>query len=40
VTESGFDQIAGDLRLEAFRRNEGGWTQQMKNVESYLAKAA
>jgi uncharacterized protein YndB with AHSA1/START domain len=40
VTESGFDQIPGDLRLEAFRRNEGGWTQQMKNIKSYLAKAA
>jgi uncharacterized protein YndB with AHSA1/START domain len=40
VTESGFDQLPGDLRLEAFRRNEGGWTQQMKNIEAYVAKAA
>lgn len=38
VVESGFDQLPGDLRLEAFRRNEGGWTEQMKNIESYVAK--
>jgi hypothetical protein len=40
ITESGFDQLPGDLRLEAFRRNEGGWTEQMKNIEAYVAKAA
>lgn len=38
VTESGFDQLPADRRLEAFRRNEGGWAEQMKNVEAYLAK--
>jgi len=37
VTESGFDKLPDDRRLEAFRRNEGGWTQQMKNIESYVA---
>jgi uncharacterized protein YndB with AHSA1/START domain len=40
LTESGFDHLPGDLRLEAFRRNEGGWTQQMKNIETYVAQAA
>jgi uncharacterized protein YndB with AHSA1/START domain len=40
ITESGFDQLPGDLRLEAFRRNEGGWTQQIKNIDTYVAKAA
>ena len=40
ITESGFDSIPGDFRLEAFRRNEGGWTEQMKNIERYVAKAA
>jgi uncharacterized protein YndB with AHSA1/START domain len=39
LTESGFDQLPGDLRLEAFRRNEGGWTEQMKNIENYVAKS-
>jgi len=38
LTESGFDQLPADLRLEAFRRNEGGWTEQMKNVENYVSK--
>jgi uncharacterized protein YndB with AHSA1/START domain len=37
LTESGFDQLPGDRRLEAFRRNEGGWTKQMENVENYLS---
>src|SRR5271170_1933457 len=37
VTESGFDKIPADRRLEAFRRNDGGWTEQMKNIESYVA---
>ena len=36
VTESGFDKIPADRRLEAFRRNDGGWTQQMKNIENYV----
>src|SRR5262249_31917290 len=40
LTESGFDRLPGDLRLEAFRRNESGWVEQMKNVEIYVAKAA
>lgn len=37
LTESGFDKIPADRRLEAFRRNERGWTEQMKNIESYVA---
>jgi uncharacterized protein YndB with AHSA1/START domain len=36
LTESGFDKLPGDRRLEAFRRNDGGWTEQMKNVENYV----
>ncbi|HEY1758145.1 MAG TPA: SRPBCC family protein [Bryobacteraceae bacterium] len=36
VTESGFDKIPSDRRLEAIRRNEGGWAQQMTNIESYV----
>ncbi len=37
LTESGFDNLPGDRRLEAFRRNDGGWTEQMKNIENYVA---
>jgi len=40
LTESGFDQLPADFRLEAFRRNEGGWIEQLKNIEAYVAKAA
>jgi uncharacterized protein YndB with AHSA1/START domain len=39
LTESGFEKIPADRRLEAFRRNDGGWTQQMKNIETYVAQA-
>lgn len=38
LTESGFDGIPAGRRLEAFRRNEGGWTEQMKNIERYVEK--
>ncbi len=37
VTESGFDKLPADRRLRAFRDNEGGWAQQMKNIEAYVA---
>ena len=37
VSESGFDQVPADRRAEAFRMNDGGWTEQMKNIESHVA---
>lgn len=37
VTESGFDKIPASRRAEAFMRNEGGWAQQIKNIEHYVA---
>ena len=37
LTESGFDKLPADRRVDAFRRNEGGWTEQMKNIEAYVA---
>lgn len=37
VTESGFEKLPGERRLEAFRRNEGGWAEQVKNIEKYVA---
>jgi uncharacterized protein YndB with AHSA1/START domain len=36
LTESGFEKIPSNRRLEAFRMNDGGWTEQMKNIESYV----
>jgi len=38
VTESGFKKLPGDRQHESFRRNEGGWTEQMKNIENYVAR--
>jgi uncharacterized protein YndB with AHSA1/START domain len=38
LVESGFDKLPADRRAEAFRSNDGGWTEQMKNIEGYLAK--
>ena len=37
LTESGFDKIPPARRAEAFPRNEGGWTEQMKNIERHVA---
>ena len=37
LTESGFDKLPGDRGLEAFRRNDGGWTEQMTNIENDVA---
>ncbi|MGC2467812.1 MAG: SRPBCC family protein, partial [Candidatus Acidiferrum sp.] len=37
LTESGFENLPGDRRLEAFRRNDGGWIEQMKNIEKHVA---
>jgi uncharacterized protein YndB with AHSA1/START domain len=36
LTESGFDKIPAARRFEAFRMNDNGWTQQMKNIETYV----
>jgi len=39
VVESGFGQIPLGRRDEAFRMNEGGWTQQMGNFERHVAQS-
>ncbi len=38
IVESGFDQIPLARRAEAFRMNEGGWAEQVENVQRYVAK--
>jgi uncharacterized protein YndB with AHSA1/START domain len=40
VTESGFDKIPSERRLEAFRRNSAGWAAQMKNIETHIAQGS
>jgi uncharacterized protein YndB with AHSA1/START domain len=36
LTESGFDKIPIGRRAEAYRMNEQGWSEQMKNIERHL----
>lgn len=36
LTESGFDKIPASRRAEAFRMNDGGWTEQMQNIQRHL----
>lgn len=38
VTESGFDKIPAHRRSEAFRMNNNGWAEQLKNIEVHIAK--
>ena len=38
LIESGFESVPAAWRADALRGNDGGWTQQMKNIESYVAK--
>ena len=38
IVESGFDRIPVARRVEAFRMNEQGWSEQMTNVERHVAK--
>ncbi len=38
LTESGFDAIPAAQRAEVFRRNDGGWTEQVKNIEAHVTK--
>lgn len=37
IVESGFDALPAARRAEAFRSNEGGWSEQTKNIERYVA---
>ena len=39
IVESGFDRIPLARRAEAFRSNEGGWTQQAQNIERHVSRA-
>ncbi len=40
VTESGFENIPSGRRLEAFRMNDGGWAEQMKNIQKYVTQTS
>lgn len=36
LVESGFEKVPGHRRLEAFRRNDNGWGQQMDNIRIHV----
>jgi uncharacterized protein YndB with AHSA1/START domain len=36
LVESGFDRIPEARRAEAFRSNDGGWAEQLKNVARHV----
>jgi uncharacterized protein YndB with AHSA1/START domain len=38
LTESGFENVPAAWREKALLGNDGGWTEQMKNIENYVAK--
>jgi uncharacterized protein YndB with AHSA1/START domain len=37
VVESGFDRIPLARRAEAFRMNDGGWSEQLRNIERHVS---
>jgi uncharacterized protein YndB with AHSA1/START domain len=39
VVESGFDRVPAGRRAEAFRMNDAGWADQVKNIERHVARA-
>ena len=39
IVESGFDRVPLARRAEAFRMNEGGWTQQLTSIARYVAQS-
>ena len=39
IIESGFDRLPAERRAEAFRGNDQGWSEQIKNVEQYVTRS-
>jgi uncharacterized protein YndB with AHSA1/START domain len=37
LTESGFEKLPANRRLEAFRMDEEGWIEQMENIAKYVS---
>jgi len=36
VVESGFDKLPDRRRVEAFRKNDEGWSEQVRNIAKYV----
>ena len=39
IVESGFDKIPLSRRADAFRMNEGGWAEQLDNIQRYATQS-
>jgi len=39
IVESGFDRVPVERRAEAFRNNDNGWSEQLKNIERHVAQS-
>ncbi|HYP77815.1 MAG TPA: SRPBCC family protein [Polyangiaceae bacterium] len=39
IVESGFSRLPADRRAEAFRSNDGGWAEQLKNIERHVGQS-
>src|SRR3984893_3425648 len=39
VVESGFDKLPSERRLEAFRMNDSGWSEQIRNIAAHIEQA-
>lgn len=37
ITEFGFERLPEDRREEAYRMNQQGWVEQVKNIEHYVS---
>jgi uncharacterized protein YndB with AHSA1/START domain len=38
ITETGFDQVPPARQAEAYRMNDSGWAQQIRNIENHVAR--
>jgi uncharacterized protein YndB with AHSA1/START domain len=40
IVESGFDRVPLERRAKAFCDNEGGWSEQVRNIERYVTQSS
>jgi len=39
IVESGFARLPAERRAQAFRANDGGWAEQLENIERHVAQS-
>ena len=40
ISESGFSKLSADRQIEAFRMNDNGWAEQLKNIERHVGQTS